>query len=53
MVAAPVLPKLGLPGRGLAVERQPQDLAFRLIRILGRGHALAVANSEEQILAVG
>jgi len=45
MVAAPVLPKLGLPGAGLPSQRQVQYLANWLVWILGRGHALAVANA--------
>ncbi len=52
-VDAPVLPEVGITRRWFAIQRQPQDLAYRLVRILGGGHALAIANSEEQILAVG
>ena len=39
--------------RGLAVERQPQDLADRRVGILRRRHALAIADRQEQVLAVG
>ena len=45
--------EVGIAGGGFAVQRQAQDLAFGLVRILGGGEALAVANREEQILAVG
>ena len=38
--------------RGLAVQRQAQDLAQRLVGILGRRHALPVADGQEQVLAV-
>ena len=53
IVRAPVLPAVGIVGGGFAVQRQVQDLAYRLVRILGRREALAVANREEQRLAVG
>ena len=43
----------GIAGGWFAIERQPQDLAERLVGILGRRHALPVANGEEEILAVG
>ena len=39
--------------RGLAVERQAQDLAELLVGILGGRHALAIADRQEQVLAVG
>ena len=45
--------EVGIAGGGFAVQRQVQDLAYGLVRILGRGEALAVANREEQRLAVG
>ena len=41
-----------IAGRGFAVQRQPQDLAFRLVGILGGGEALAVAHREEEVVAV-
>ena len=44
-VAAPVLPAIGLPGRRLAIQRQAQDLAERLVGVLGRRHALPVARA--------
>ncbi len=42
-----------IAGGGFAVQRQAQDFADRLVRILGRREALAVSDREEQILAVG
>src|SRR5258708_6581092 len=39
--------------RGLAVERQAQNLADFRVRILRGRHALAIADGEEQVLAVG
>ena len=39
--------------RGLAVERQPQDLADLGVRILRGRHALTIADRQEQILTVG
>src|SRR5260370_39984620 len=45
--------EVGIAGGGFAIQRQSQDLAYGLVRILGRGHALAVADREEQIRAVG
>ena len=47
------LAEVGIAGGGFAVQRQAQDLAYGLVRILGGSEALAVANREEQILAVG
>ena len=47
------LAEVGIAGGGFAVQRQAQDLADGLVRILRGGEALAVANREEQILAVG
>src|SRR5688572_5515260 len=37
----------------LTVEREPQDLAERLIRILSGRHALSITGRKEQVLAVG
>ena len=53
IVAAPVLPKLGLPGAGLPSSVRRRILPSGWFGILGGSHALAVANREEQILAVG
>ena len=41
------LAEVGVARGGFAVQRQAQDLAYGLVRILGGGHALAVANSQE------
>src|SRR5215469_2912380 len=43
---------VGIAGGGFAIQRQAQDLAFGLVWILGWSEALAIANREEQILAV-
>ncbi len=46
------LARLRVAGGGLAVQGQAQDLAQRLVGILGRRHALALAHRQEQILLV-
>jgi hypothetical protein len=53
MVAAPVLPKLGLPSTGLPSSVSRRNLAYGLVRILGWCHALPVANCHEQVLTIG
>src|SRR5262249_19731745 len=40
-------------GSGLAVERQAQDLAERLVGILRGRHPLAIADRQKQVAAVG
>src|SRR5207302_6481 len=47
------LAEVGIAGGWLAVQREAQDLAYGLVRILGGGHTLAVADREEEIPAVG
>src|ERR1035441_1546219 len=39
--------EVGIARGWFAVQREAQDLAYGLVRILGGGHALAVANSQE------
>src|SRR6185437_11453273 len=36
-----VFPEVGITWGGFAIQRQAQDLAYGLVRILGWGHALA------------
>src|ERR1017187_6494855 len=43
---------LWVAGRRFSIERQAQDLAQRLVGILGGGHALPVADRQEEILLV-
>jgi hypothetical protein len=50
-LSAPVFPAIGCQAR-LAIEREPQDFAQWLVRILGRRHALPLAHRQEQKLAV-
>src|SRR5690242_5442 len=47
------LSEVRITRRRFAVQREPQDLAFRLIRILSGSHALAIANRKEEIVAIG
>src|SRR5580692_5989446 len=42
----------GIAGSRLAIQRQAQDLAEWLVRILGRRHALPLANCKKQITAI-
>src|SRR6476660_4574808 len=42
-----------IAGGRFTVQRQAKDLSNGLVWILGRREALAIANREEQILAIG
>ena len=46
------LPLHGIAFGRLPIQRQPQNLAQRLVRVLGRRHPLTIAHRQKQILAV-
>ena len=52
MVAAPVLPIVGIAGSRFAVQCQSQNLTDGLIGILGGRESLPIANRKEQILTI-